>query len=124
MSQRKTLVQCEDCRGDCCSGMAIEIPKPRTRQDYDDIRWYLYHERTHVYIDREGDWVAEIDVPCRHRDPLGGRCKIYGKRRPPMCRNAKHEDCEMNLEDARVRFLTVEDYDAWLKQKRRRKRKR
>jgi hypothetical protein len=98
--------------------MALEISKPRTREDYEDIRWYLYHEKTQVYIDTDGDWIAEIDVPCRYRDPRGGKCRIYGALRPPMCRKAKHADCEMNADDARVRFRTVKEYDAWLQKNR------
>lgn len=121
MARRKELIKCDECRGYCCDGMILEIPKPRTKKDYEDIRWYLYHEGTHVYIDLEGDWMAEMGLPCKHRDPRGGRCRIYS-RRPPMCRDASHAECEMNMEDARVRFRTVREYDAWLKGRKRRNR--
>lgn len=117
MSRGSTLIKCDECRGDCCDGMILEIPKPRTKKDYEDIRWYLYHERTHVYIDRDGDWMAEMHLPCRHRDAHGGKCRIYN-RRPPMCREAGHDECEMNEDDAKVRFHTVKEYDAWLKRRR------
>jgi Fe-S-cluster containining protein len=115
------LVTCDACRGDCCTGIAVEIPRPRTRKDYDDVRWYLYHEGMHVYIDRDGDWIAEMDLPCGQRDPGSGRCRIYA-RRPPVCREAQHAECERNAEDARVRFRTVEEYDRWLRSRRRKRR--
>ena len=107
------MVSCEDCKGDCCTGIAIDIPAPRSGEDFEDIRWYLYHERAHVYIDRDGDWVVEMELACEKRDPKTGRCTIYDDR-PPMCRDAKLSECERNREDARVRFRTVEDYDRWL----------
>ncbi len=111
---KRPLTTCESCKGDCCTGMALQIPTPRSRKDFEDTRWYLFHERTHLYIDRDGDWIAEIDLPCTHRDPESGRCRIYEKR-PPICREAKHAECERNFEDARVRFRTLEQYDAWLR---------
>ena len=107
------LITCDACRGDCCTAIAVEIPKPRTAKDYEDVRWYLYHRGTHVYIDRDGDWIAEMALPCRHRDPRSGRCRIYAHR-PPVCREAPQEECERNCEDARVRFRTAAEYDRWL----------
>lgn len=110
---KKPLTTCESCKGDCCTGMAIQVPTPRTKKDFEDTRWYLFHERTHLYIDRDGDWIAEIDLPCLNRDPDSGRCRIYAQR-PPICREAKHAECERNFEDAKVRFRTVEEYDRWV----------
>ena len=92
---------------------------PQREKDFENVRWYLYHEKTHVYIDKDGDWMAEMDLPCVHRSGRGGRCKIY-KKRPPMCREGKLTECEMNLDDVEVRFRTVRDYDAWLEKRRRR----
>ena len=117
------LITCDACRGDCCTGIAVEIPKPRSAKDYEDVRWYLYHEGTHVYIDRDGDWIAQMALPCGHRDPASGRCRIYA-RRPPVCREAKHAACERNFEDATVRFRTERDYDRWLRARRARSGKR
>jgi Fe-S-cluster containining protein len=112
------VITCDACHGLCCTGIALEIQKPRTKEEFADVRWYLFHQHTHVYVDRDGDWIAEMDLPCAHRDPKDGRCRIYAKR-PPICRKAKHADCERNFEDARVRFRTVEEYDRWLKKRNR-----
>jgi hypothetical protein len=122
MTKTPRQITCDSCRGDCCTGIALEIPKPRTKADYDDVRWYLYHEGTQVYIDLDGDWIAEMALACRQHDPASGLCRIYA-RRPPVCREAQHADCERNCEDARVRFRTVEEYDRWLSAKRRGPRK-
>ena len=117
---KRALVTCDACRGDCCTGMAIQIPTPRSAKDFADIRWYLFHERTHVYIDRDGDWIVEMDLPCAHRDPATGACAIY-EQRPPVCREALHAECERNREDAAVRFRSVAAYERWLGARRRRK---
>ncbi|RMF80705.1 MAG: YkgJ family cysteine cluster protein, partial [Planctomycetota bacterium] len=34
-------ILCEHCTGFCCRYIALPIEEPETRQDYDDIRWYL-----------------------------------------------------------------------------------
>jgi|GEM_PF-2624051 len=109
----KKMVRCDSCKGDCCTGIVLDIPKPRSLEDFENIRWYLYHEKTHVYIDWDGDWVVEMDLPCTHRDKRTGRCRIYDSR-PPACREASSAECERNRDDARVRFRTVADYDRWL----------
>ena len=117
MLKKSRIVKCDECGGDCCDGLVLEIGKPRTKEDYEDVRWYLYHEKTHVYIDMDGDWMAEMDLPCIHRSGRGGRCKIYNKR-PPVCREGAHSECELNFDDVKVRFRTVREYDAWLRKRR------
>ena len=40
---KKTL--CTECEGLCCRYFALPIETPEDWDDYDDIRWYLAHER-------------------------------------------------------------------------------
>ncbi|MFP4055575.1 MAG: YkgJ family cysteine cluster protein [Candidatus Brocadiia bacterium] len=99
---------CQRCDGKCCRYFALEIDEPTTRRDFDDIRWYLCHEGTRVFVE-DGDWYLEIQSRCRHLGP-DNRCRIYA-RRPAVCREHSTENCEGNsLEfDWDLEFCTDED---------------
>ncbi|MBN1131016.1 MAG: YkgJ family cysteine cluster protein [Chitinispirillaceae bacterium] len=84
---------CRDCNGLCCRHIALEIDTPKTRIDFDTIRWYLMHETVQVGIDHDGEWLIEVPVVCRHLKNNG--CAIYDKR-PNICREypGKEGRCE------------------------------
>jgi Fe-S-cluster containining protein len=84
--------QCEKCTGLCCQYFALPIETPKDKDDYDDIRWYLCHEDITVFVE-EGEWYINVNNCCRHLSKKDNRCKIYGKR-PNICREYKHEDCD------------------------------
>ena len=44
---------CEQCSALCCRYFVLEIDKPETRRQYDDVRWYLVHENTFAFIERK-----------------------------------------------------------------------
>ena len=46
---------CSKCTGLCCRYVSLPIETPKTRGDFDDVRWYLAHEGFSVFVD-EGDW--------------------------------------------------------------------
>ena len=108
-------ITCEKCKGECCKKLAFHIETPLNIIDYQDIKWYLYHEKTIVYIDNEGDWMVQIPVKCTK---LGkdNKCKIYDKR-PPICRLSKVEECEKNINEMAVVFNTVKDLEKYMKKK-------
>ncbi len=110
------MITCKDCNGDCCRKLAVQIDTPKTKRDFEDIKWYLYHEGISVYIDNEGDWLVQLPSRCTHlkRD---GKCAIY-ERRPPVCREAKVSECERNIKETRVLFSKPEDIEKYLKKKR------
>src|SRR5436190_17100327 len=64
---------CAGC-GDCCRYVTAQIKSPRSRVDYDEIRWFLLHENIQVFIDEDG-WYIEFATRCRKLD--GWRCSIY-----------------------------------------------
>ena len=78
-----------------------------------DIKWYLYHPGISVYIDVDNVWNVQFDTQCKYLDKKG-KCTIYDKR-PPVCRNAKVEECHMNKKEIKEFFGSVEEYEAWLK---------
>ena len=84
--------QCERCTGLCCRYFALPIETPETKEDYDDIRWYLCHKDITVFVE-EGDWYLNVKNKCRHLTEKGHRCDIYEKR-PGICRKYKHGDCD------------------------------
>jgi Fe-S-cluster containining protein len=84
--------RCEKCRGLCCRYFALPIETPTTRDDYDDIRWYLCHEDISIFVEK-GDWYLSVNNKCRHLSEKGFRCGIYD-RRPKICRKYRHESCD------------------------------
>ena len=84
--------QCDKCTGLCCRYFALPIETPETREDYDDIRWYLCHRDITVFVE-DGDWYVNVKNKCRHLSETDYRCGIYD-RRPTICRKYKHGDCD------------------------------
>jgi len=82
---------CEDCGGKCCRYFALEIDKPKSKGDFDDIRWFLCHENTRIFVE-DGGWYLEVQTVCRHLDE-NDRCRIYPKR-PRLCRSHSTDICE------------------------------
>jgi Fe-S-cluster containining protein len=85
------VTPCDACGGKCCRYFALAIDTPETKRDFDDIRWYLCHEHTKVFVE-DGDWYLEVKTLCRHLDE-DSRCRIY-KKRPKICRAHATKNCE------------------------------
>ncbi len=83
--------RCQTCSGMCCRYFALPIDKPKTREDFDDIRWYLTHDGISIFVE-DGAWYINIKNECRH---LTGthQCAIY-EHRPLICRRYKRADCD------------------------------
>ncbi len=84
--------QCDRCNGLCCRYFALPIDTPKTRADYDDIRWFLCHRGITIFVER-GDWYISIKNRCRHLSAKDRRCKIYPTR-PRICRQYRHATCD------------------------------
>jgi uncharacterized protein len=85
---------CGDCGGRCCKYTAIEIDRPTTKNDFDNIRWYLSHINVHVFVDHDKKWHVEFRSPCENLAE-NYECRIY-EIRPRICRNHGNteEECE------------------------------
>jgi Fe-S-cluster containining protein len=103
------MVTCLDCGGKCCKSIAIQIDTPKSVDDYQDLKWYLYHPGLSVYLDSDKEWLVEIPIRCRHLDKKG-KCRIYS-RRPPICKDFDTKTCEENKGEVLVKLKTPEDVD-------------
>lgn len=81
---------CDGC-DHCCRYVALPISTPRTRRDFEEIRWYVLHQNVSVYIDWDGDWMIQFDSPCEWLKD--GRCVHY-ELRPQICRDHDPAGCE------------------------------
>ena len=84
--------RCQRCTGLCCRYFALPIETPTTRQDYDDIRWYLCHKGISVFVE-EGEWYLSVSNECRHLSKKDYDCGVYD-RRPGICRKYRHDNCD------------------------------
>ncbi len=82
---------CEFCSGKCCRYIALPIEKPTAYEGFDEIRWYLLHEKTSVFVE-DGSWFLLIRNVCRALDE-NNRCRVY-ETRPQICREYSTEKCE------------------------------
>jgi uncharacterized protein len=110
-------LSCDDCQAQCCKHIALEIDKPTTKKDWDNIFWYLHHENVIIFIDHDNDWLIEFKTSCKNILP-NNKCGIYDNR-PLVCRTHSQKNCEHhNSEKAFKReFTSVEDLKEYLEEK-------
>ena len=108
---------CHLCTARCCKYFALQIDAPTTPPDYDQIRWFLLHHETVVWM-QEGEWYLEVQNRCKHLLP-DNRCGIY-ETRPQICRDYGLPDgdegpCEFFTDDATydLYFASAEAFDVW-----------
>ena len=82
--------KCFHCTAACCSDVVLEIDLPEDFEDFDNIRWYLYHHDVFIYVDEE-EWHLGFRTKC---DALQAdhSCGVYAKR-PEICREHSADDC-------------------------------
>ena len=99
---------CDKCTGLCCRYFALCIDTPETRRDFDDIRWYLLHEDSTVFVE-DGDWYLQVNRKCRSLLP-DNRCAIYDKR-PAICRSYKTDNCDWHGEEYEYEHVFTDPED-------------
>lgn len=106
---------CVKCNGLCCRHVAVPIDTPETAGDFDDIRWYLAHERVTVFIE-DGDWYIQFKSKCRYLSRQM-KCDIYPSR-PKICRGYSNGDCEFSGDDAPedMKFSKPDDIEDYAKE--------
>jgi Fe-S-cluster containining protein len=110
------------CQAGCCKYYSLQIDTPRTDGDFDDIRWYLMHEDTHVYK-YEGAWYLMVLKRCRHLTSAN-LCDIYD-RRPRICSEYDPSDCEFTGKvPYDLYFRSDTELEAWLAQRPPRRRRK
>jgi Fe-S-cluster containining protein len=113
--------KCASCTALCCRYIALEIDRPRTERDFEDLRWYLLHEKISIFVDGK-TWFLNVETRCK---ALGADnlCTIY-ETRPAICREYKNDFCDKDGGEFDLLFETPEElmaYKAKMERQRRRK---
>jgi len=80
---------CSGC-SNCCEYIALEIDKPTTVKEADEILWYLLHKDVWVYVEANYDWYIQFNTPCDKLHNM--RCQTY-ETRPTLCREYEPASC-------------------------------
>ena len=118
---------CQACEAQCCQYYALQVDTPRSYADFDQIKWYLVHTNTNVFVDGR-EWFLEVLNPCRYLSK-DFHCQIY-ETRPTICREygispKNKKNCHANesaIEHDHY-FKTIEDLDKFVKKRFSRKKK-
>ncbi len=109
--------KCVTCTAKCCQYVASQIDTPSTKEDLDDIRWYLAHDIWVFYEESDEDgreWYIQVNSPCKYLDS-SFKCTIY-ESRPSICRSYSEDECEHEgEEDTSVMFRSMEEFDEFLR---------
>lgn len=82
---------CSYCTAMCCRYFSLPIDKPETWEEFDTVRWFMYHGKVSIYVD-DDTWYICIYADCRHLQP-DNSCGVY-EDRPQICRDYSTSDCE------------------------------
>ena len=107
---------CKNCDGMCCKYVALEIDTPETKEEFENIRWYVAHKNIGVYVDSDDKWHIEFKTPCEFlgKDNL---CKIREKR-PEICRGYSQDECLFHNDySEKHTFNSIEEIDKYLEGK-------
>ena len=108
-------VLCDECTGLCCRYFALPIETPETKEDYDDIRWYLCHNDITVFVE-DDDWYINIKNVCKYLSSDNHSCRIYSKR-PNICREYRTKDCDLTEGeyDYELHFTSDKEMEEYIK---------
>jgi uncharacterized protein len=103
---------CDGC-DHCCRYIAVQIDTPRTKKNFEDIRWYVLHRGVSVWVDWDGAWMLQFETTCNWL--VDGRCSHYSLR-PDLCREYDPAECERYSPTAaeKILFRNEHDLDAYL----------
>jgi Fe-S-cluster containining protein len=86
---------CTHCPAKCCRYYATPIDTPTNWQEFDYLRWFLYHKDSAVFLE-DGCWYLLVFSKCMHlRDD--NLCGAY-ETRPQVCRDYGTANCEYEEE--------------------------
>ncbi|MDD4250883.1 MAG: YkgJ family cysteine cluster protein [Candidatus ainarchaeum sp.] len=114
-------ISCKTCLADCCKEVAVSINTPKTKKDWDEIKWLVLHKNVQVYKDFENDWLVEFFTPCEKLSKTN-KCTIY-KKRPLICKEHQSKNCiKTGPQDYyKILFKTINDVEKYLQQKNKKK---
>ena len=118
---RKVKNKCpEKCNAICCNDLAVQIYKPVTRVEKEDLRWHLFFKGVKVYI-KHRKWYLLVHSKCRYLSKEN-RCTIYD-RRPERCRNHNYPNCEFEGKFYEIMLESPEQFDEYFAKQTGKKRK-
>lgn len=85
---------CFECNQECCDNVIVEIDKPETLEDWEEVKWQVAHKNVRIILDNCNDWCIEFLTKCKYKGE-DGRCTIY-KDRPKKCSKHDPEACIVN----------------------------
>jgi Fe-S-cluster containining protein len=101
--------KCGQCTALCCSHIALEICTPTEREDFENLRWYLIHEDTQIFVD-DGVWFLQVFRKCTWLD--GNKCGNY-ENRPTICAEYSNELCDFDGIESDMTFKDVMELEAY-----------
>jgi len=109
--------RCATCRpAKCCQYFSLEIDRPRSKRDYDDLLWFLAHENVSIYLWKRS-WYLMVHNPCTFLDRKTNLCTIYD-RRPRICREHSVDECEYDSDyEFDEHFKSYQDLQRWMRKK-------
>ena len=107
---------CAGCPAICCRYFALQIDTPVSRQDFENIRWYLAHENVRAYVEKR-KWYLEVMNKCRFLTG-NGKCSIY-ENRPLICKEHDSSECEYTAGEVRhdMAFEDMQSLDLYIKKR-------
>ena len=109
--KRTVKSTCSRCSALCCKYFALELDKPSTWNDFENIRWYISHQKTSVFI-QQGRWFLNVKNRCRHLT-ADSRCRVYDHR-PAICRRLDANGCEYHDMEGMREIRTEQQLAAYL----------
>jgi Fe-S-cluster containining protein len=101
---------CDQCAGLCCRYFALPIDNPDCKRDYDNIRWYLLHDKVVIFVE-DKQWYIGILTRCKQLQP-DNRCGIY-ETRPAICRSYSTDNCDYHAGDYGYDLLFTSPEALW-----------
>lgn len=114
--QKTTVKNCSACPAVCCHDLSIQILRPVTRKEIDELKWHLHYDTVGVYI-RDHRWHVVVKGRCMYLDDKN-MCTIYDTR-PDKCRDHMPPNCERYNGWYDVLFTRPEELEDYLKRKKR-----
>jgi hypothetical protein len=100
-SDQENASLCKNC-DHCCRYIALEIDKPTTKAEKENIIWFLLHKNISVYIGHDNHWYVEFQTPCKALHE--GRCSVYNDR-PSMCREYNQDSCTKYINEPAEKII-------------------
>jgi Fe-S-cluster containining protein len=115
LSMHKKCATCMPSK--CCLYFALQIDTPRSKRDFDDMRWYLAHGGTKIYQENR-KWYLEVGIRCRFLSEDQTLCTIYPIR-PQICREHSPDSCEASAGplDYEYEFKTLAEFDLFIQKR-------